>query len=88
MGFPGDSVVKNPPAMWKSQETWVQFLSGEDPLEEGMATHTPVSVPGECYGQRNLVSYSPQGRKESDTTKGTEHTRTKNVLVRVYARLL
>ena len=27
--------VKNLPAM---QETWVQFLGQEDPLEEGMAT--------------------------------------------------
>ena len=36
MGFPGDSVVKDPPAM---QETWVQPLGQEGPLEEGMATH-------------------------------------------------
>ena len=31
--------IKNPPAM---QETWVQSLSWEDPLEEGMAT--PVFI--------------------------------------------
>ena len=31
--------VKNPPAMW---ETWVQFLGWEDPLEEGMATHSSI----------------------------------------------
>ena len=24
------------------QETWVQSLGGEDPLEEGMATHSSV----------------------------------------------
>ena len=30
-------MVKNPPAMW---ETWVQSLGWEDPLEEGMATHS------------------------------------------------
>ena len=29
--------VKNLPTM---QETWVQSLSWEDPLEEGMATHS------------------------------------------------
>ena len=29
--------VKNPPVM---QETWVRFLCWEDPLEEGMATHS------------------------------------------------
>ena len=31
--------VKNPPAM---QETWVQSLGWEDPLEEGMATHSSI----------------------------------------------
>ena len=30
-------LVKNPPAM---QETWVQPLDWEDPLEKGMATHS------------------------------------------------
>ena len=32
-------MVKNLPAM---QETWVQFLDQEDPLEEGMATHSSI----------------------------------------------
>ena len=31
--------VNNPLAMWK---TWVQSLSLEDPLEEGMATHSSI----------------------------------------------
>ena len=31
--------VKNPPVM---RETWVQSLDGEDPLEEGMATHSSI----------------------------------------------
>ena len=30
---------------------------------------TPVFLPGESHGQRSLVSYSPWGRKESDTTE-------------------
>ena len=30
-------MVKNPPEM---QDTWFQSLNGEDPLEEGMATHS------------------------------------------------
>ena len=34
--------VKNPPAMQKTQEMWVQFLGGEDSLEEGMATHSSI----------------------------------------------
>ena len=32
---------------------------------------TPVFLPGECHGQRNLVGYSPQDRRESDTTEVT-----------------
>ena len=31
---------------------------------------TPVFLPGEFYGQRSLVGYSPWGRKESDITPG------------------
>ena len=40
MGFPSGSVIKNPPAMQETQETWVQSLGWEEPLEEGMATHS------------------------------------------------
>ena len=40
MGFPGGSAVKNLPAMQEMQEMWVQSLSGEDPLEREMATHS------------------------------------------------
>ena len=32
-------MVKNQPSM---QETWVRFLGWEDPLEEGMATHSSI----------------------------------------------
>jgi len=32
-------MVKNPPAL---QETWVWSLGWEDPLEEGMATHSSI----------------------------------------------
>ena len=32
-------LVKNLPAM---QETWVQFLDGEDPLEKELATHSSI----------------------------------------------
>ena len=40
--FPGDSVVKNPPAMQEMQETRVRSLDQEDPTEEGMATHSSI----------------------------------------------
>ena len=35
-------VVKNPPAKQEMQETQVQPLGWEDPLEEGMATHSSI----------------------------------------------
>ena len=56
---PDGSVGKSPPAI---QETQVQPLGWEDPLERGMATHS-VFLPGKSHGQRNLVGYSPWGRK-------------------------
>ena len=43
--------VKNLPAM---QETWVQSLGQEDPLEKEWPP-TPVFLPGEFHGQRSLA---------------------------------
>ena len=42
MGFPSDSVVENPPAIQKTQETQVWSLGQEDALEEGIATHFSI----------------------------------------------
>ena len=56
-------MVKNPPAM---QDTWVRSLGWEDPLEEGMATHSSIvawRIP------MDRVGYSPWGRTESDMTE-------------------
>ena len=50
------------------QEIWVQSLGWEDPLEEGMATHSSI-LAGESHGQRSLAGYSPWGYKESDMTE-------------------
>ena len=60
--------VKNPPAVEETQETRIQSLSLEDPLEKKMAT-PPVFLPEKSYGQWSLVGYSPWGHKESDTTE-------------------
>ena len=60
---PGGSAVENPPTM---QETWVQSWSQEDPLEEGMATHSSIlawRIPGT----------GAWGRKELDMTEVTWH---------------
>ena len=53
------------PAM---QETGVQSLCQEDPLDKGMATHSSI-LARKFHGQRSLVGYSPCGCKESDTTE-------------------
>ena len=54
-GFPSDSVIKNQSAV---QETWVQSLGWEDPLEKEMEP-TPVFLPGKSHGQMSLAGYSP-----------------------------
>ena len=41
-GFPGGSVVKNPPLVQEPQEMRVQSPDWEDPLKEGMATHSSI----------------------------------------------
>ena len=64
--------VKNLPAM---QETLVQSLDWEDPLEKGVTT-VPVFLPREFHGQRSLVGYSPWGHKESDMTERLTHSHT------------
>ena len=42
MGFAGDLMGKESPAMQEIQKMWVQSLGQEDPLEEGMATHCSI----------------------------------------------
>ena len=41
-GFPSGSEVKNLPAMQETQEMQIQALCLEDPLEEGMASHSNI----------------------------------------------
>ena len=52
------------------QETQVQSLGREDPLEKEMAIHSSTlawKIP--WMEERSLVGYSPWGCKESDTTE-------------------
>ena len=67
--------VKKQPVMW---ETWVQSLGREEPLEEGMATHSSIqySCLENPHGQRSLVGYSPWDCKESDMTESLSTTTT------------
>ena len=62
-------MAKNLPAM---QETWVQPLGWEDPLEKGVATHSNILAWRILwYSQRNSQrqSQSLWDHKESDTTE-------------------
>ena len=58
-------LVKNPPAM---QETLVQSLGREDPLEKGKATYSSI-LAWRIPWTRSLEGYGPSGREESDTAK-------------------
>ena len=60
-GFPGGSVVKNPPT---SAGFAVPFPGLGRALEEEMATHSNT---GESHGQGTLMGYRPWGHKESWT---------------------
>ena len=63
-------VVKNPPANAGDVREVGSTLGGEDPLEEGTATHSSL-LAWRSHGQRSLAGHSPQGRKESDMTEVT-----------------
>ena len=60
-------MIKNLLAM---PETWVQSLGWENPLVEGMATHSSI-LAWRIPWTEEPGSYSPWGRKESDTTEDT-----------------
>ena len=66
-------LVENPPTMLEMQERRVRSLGWEDPLEEGMATHSSI-LAWRIPWTEEPVGYSPQGCTELDTTKLTEHT--------------
>ena len=71
MGFPGGSDGKKSAAV---QETWVQPLSWEDPLEKGMATQLQYSCMensmdrGACWATVHGVSKSWTGRVTNTLT--------------------
>ena len=67
-------MVKNLPAL---QETHVQSLGQEVPLEKEMATHSSIlawEIPS------SLVGYSPQGCKEPNTTEGLNNNKRTNAV--------
>ena len=51
------------------QETWVQSLGQEDPLEEGMATYFSILAWRIPWTEKTGRLYSPWSLKELDTTE-------------------
>ena len=71
--------VKNPPPLQETPEIWVRSLGREDPLEEGMATHSSILIwripwTEEPGGLQSI------GRTELDTTEAADHT---NILLAI-----
>ena len=66
-------MVKTPPAhagdVSDGFDPWIRKIPWRKAWQ-----HTPVILPGESHGQRNLVGYSPWSDKESDMN---EHAHTK-----------
>ena len=56
-------MVKNPNRRHRF-DFWVKKISQRRKWQP-----TPVFLPGEFYGQRSLVGYSPWGRKKLDTAE-------------------
>ena len=59
-------MVKNLPAM---QETWVQSLKQENPLEKEMANLSSILAWRTPWTEEPGSLYIPRGHKESDTSK-------------------
>ena len=72
-GFPGGSAVKNPPAM---QETQVRSLGQEDPLEQGMATHSSILAWRIPWTEEPGGLQSMGSQKSRDTSETIQPART------------
>ena len=73
MGFPGGSVSKEPACS--------EGDTGFDPCIKKALQLTPVVLPEESHGRRNLAACGPQGHKKLDTTETTERTCTYTYIV-------
>ena len=78
MGFPGGSVVMNPPA--NAGDLGSIPGSGRSP-GEGNGNLLQCSCLENPHGQRSLVDYSPWGHKQLDTTEHTAQARSRADIV-------
>ena len=72
MGFPGGTVVKNPPANVGDTRD-AGLIPGLGRSWSRKWQSTPGNMDGKFHGQMTMVGYSPGGFKVSDAT---EHTHT------------
>ena len=68
-------MVKNPTAKAEDIESQVQSLGQEDPLKEGMATHSSILAWRIPWTEEPGGLHSPWSHKESDTTEVQEQQR-------------
>ena len=69
-------MVKNLPAV---RETWVKSLSWEDPLEEGMVTHSNVLAWRTPWPGTWQAAVHGATKSQSHTTEAAEHTCVRNL---------
>ena len=73
-GFPGSTSGKEPACQCQRCKRFERQRfdprARKIPWREGLATPTPVLLPGEYHGQRSLAGYSPC-HKEVNTTEAT-----------------
>ena len=73
MGFPASTSGKGSSCKCRRcKRGWFDPWVGKIPWRRAWQP-TPVFLPGESHGQRNLAVYSLQGRKELDMTEVTKH---------------
>ena len=72
MGLPSGSVVKNLPA----QESWVPSLDWEDPLEEGMTTHSSIFARKILWTEERSGLYSMEFQSQTQLKRLNTHTNT------------
>ena len=65
------------------QKTWVRSLDWEDPLEEGMATHSGILAQEVPWTEEPGRLWS-WGEKELDTTEATQHECTQGMQLCIY----
>ena len=83
-GFPGSSVTGFSCSSVSKESTFNELHAGDvgsipglgRSPRKGHGNPLQYSFLGKSHGQRGLMGYSPQGHKESNTTKATEHAHT------------